>query len=79
MKKLLTMILKLGFLQGHRRQIGLGAIVIGAVIEALTQADMLAAFPWLSMHATTLMAIGGYVALVGAAYKDDPKTAKTEG
>ena len=79
MKKLLTMILKLGFLQGHRRQIGLGAMVIGAIIEALTQADMLQAFPWLGAHAATLIAIGTYVAIVGAAYKDDPKPAKAEG
>jgi len=69
----LEWLVKLKVLQGHRRQIGIGAVLASGALTALTSAGVIAAFPVLATAAPVLATVGTYIALVGAAYKDDPK------
>ena len=76
MKNILKIILKLAPLQGYRRQIGLGAMLVAGVVQVL-QSNEWANIPFVSEHIGVIAAVGTYVAIVGASFKDDPKTEKT--
>jgi ABC-type xylose transport system permease subunit len=82
--KLIEFIVKVKPLESYRRKYGIAAIAVGALIHGLQAAtaylvgyDMVPGF--LSTAAPVLESVGSYVALVGAAYKDESHLAGAKG
>ena len=73
---LFNLIYRLPFIEGHRRQIGIGAILAGAAIHGLQAATVYLTgegyLPDLLVKlAPGLEAAGTYIAIIGTAFKDD--------
>jgi len=64
---------KLGPLQGWRRVIGITALVLSGAISVATGLELTAAVPMLAHLQPWLQSAGTYIAIVGAAFKDDGK------
>jgi hypothetical protein len=74
---LIEFVLKLKPLEKYRRKIGIGAIAVGALIhgiQAVTASLGVSGLvpEFLLTAAPVLETVGTYVAIVGAAYKDEP-------
>jgi len=83
MKRAIEYLIKCKFIQGHRRQVGIGLQLAAGAIAALNQfaPALTAVVPGAVAAIPILATAGAYIGIVGAAYKDeygDPAKQPTE-